>query len=261
MNKRTTAAALLLGLVLAGCGAGGDEGLRASTEPGATESVAPADSTTTTALAGPATSTALAGQGTTTTARATSTTASTTTSGADQSAVEAARQAKDSADRAEGSAQRAEEAATAATSTTTTAAPAPTTTTTTTAPKVYGWVEVARFDVAAGPAETPPLVKPVTLAGGRLRVLDPGSLFPPKPLMAPATLWLGPEPVSACPATADNTGTVVAATSNGCALWAGPWPAVETTMTLGFYWNGRWTGAPYQGGQAKTVTVEEYREL
>lgn len=252
MHKRTTAAAALLGaLLLAGCGAGQPAGLRASAG-GDEAPLVEVGETTTTTTAGP-------GPTTTTTVRATTTIGAS----ADLDAAEAARQAKESADEAEESAQRAEEAAQAVTSTTTTTL-APTTTTT--APKVYGWVEVARFEVSGGPDSTPPLVQPVTLAGGKLRVVDDpfGKYFDAAmgEFHRRATMWLGADgPMAGAPADAGNVIEASRTTPDG--VWRGDWPAQTSTLTLAWfssYIDGL-TGVPYNGGPAGTVRVEEWQVI
>lgn len=263
MNKRTTAATILLGtLLLAGCGAGGqDEGLRASAEEGASAPlVESVDETTTTTSPGdePATTTAstsAAGAVATTTTMAAATSP-------DLAAIDAAKQAKESADRAEESAQRAEDAARAATSTTTTTVPAAPATTTTTAPKVYGWVEVARFSWD-GPVGGEPLRQNAVLAGGKLRVT--GLTSGPWGILErdrQQFVWFGedPAPTQVCPPDAANRGTVIDLSppvAPDC-VWRGAWPSGPALIRLGWmdHTNGGWV-APTTNDI--DVVVEEWR--
>lgn len=196
--------------------------------------------------------------------------APTTTAPAVDRAELAAQRAEVAAGRSEKAAEKAEEIVktTPSTSTPTTEAPtggmtpttvAPMPTTTTTAPKVYGWVEVARFSLPGGLSGAP-LRADVTLEGGKLRVTGlpdvKSMLYAPQQMV-----FLGEDdmPAPVCPATEDNKGTVVdyspRTTTRDCA-WHGAWPAGPTVIRLGWYDQGRWV-APLDAGP--DIVVEEWR--
>lgn len=239
VNKRTTAAAIMLGALLLGaCGSGGADGLRASADQGDSaplvEAAAEETTTSTTEVveaAASTTSTTAAKKAPSGTVTST-TVQSGTTSASEQAAAEAARQAKESADQAAQSAQRAEEAAHAATSTTTTTM-APTTTTTTV--PVYAWVKVAT--ITEGTA-------PITLTGGELRAHDPYGALKPRTLGPGGKLWVD-----------DGSGLV-----DGAACVAGPGAADDCV------WSRTWPAGNYTlhidgGASYKPVTVEEWRVI
>lgn len=131
------------------------------------------------------------------------------------------------------------------------------------APKV--WVEVARFEWSE-PSDAF-IDRAVELTGtGRLRVSGTlGTMLDRPGESAPMLFW-DSQPAIACPATAENTGSVVWANlpSTDCPAWEGAWSLGTNTLRLGEYrtpppmgyGDSRWGGPAARSG---LLIVEELR--